>query len=47
MAALRSPKDFDPRTPHGGQADMRSLILWGLGIPIPIILLLAFCTHHF
>jgi len=26
---------------------MRSLILWGIGVPIPIILLLAFCTHHF
>jgi len=25
---------------------MRSLILLGLGVPIPIILLLAFCTHH-
>jgi hypothetical protein len=26
---------------------MRSLILLGLGAPIPLILLLAFCTHHF
>jgi len=26
---------------------MRSLILLGLGVPIPVILLLAFCTHHF
>ena len=26
---------------------MRSLILLGLGVPIPMILLLAFCTHHF
>jgi len=26
---------------------MRSLILLALGVPIPIILLLAFCTHHF
>jgi hypothetical protein len=25
---------------------MRSLILLGLGVPIPLILLLAFCTHH-
>jgi len=25
---------------------MRSLILLGLGVPIPVILLLAFCTHH-
>jgi len=26
---------------------MRSIILWAIGIPLPIILLLAFCTHHF
>jgi len=26
---------------------MRSILLLFLGIPIPIILLLAFCTHHF
>jgi len=26
---------------------MRSIVLWLIGIPIPIILLLAFCTHHF
>jgi hypothetical protein len=26
---------------------MRSIILYAIGIPIPIILLLAFCTHHF
>jgi len=26
---------------------MRSILLWMLGVPIPIILLLAFCTHHF
>jgi hypothetical protein len=26
---------------------MRSVILLVLGVPIPIILLLAFCTHHF
>jgi hypothetical protein len=26
---------------------MRSIILWLIGIPIPIILLLALCTHHF
>jgi hypothetical protein len=25
---------------------MRSILLWLIGIPIPIILLLAFCTHH-
>jgi len=26
---------------------MRSVLLWAIGVPIPIILLLAFCTHHF
>jgi hypothetical protein len=26
---------------------MRSIVLWLIGVPIPIILLLAFCTHHF
>jgi hypothetical protein len=26
---------------------MRSILLWLIGIPIPIILLLALCTHHF
>jgi hypothetical protein len=28
-------------------AAMRSILLFFLGVPIPIILLLAFCTHHF
>jgi hypothetical protein len=30
-----------------GDTSMRSVLLYLLGIPIPIILLLAFCTHHF
>jgi hypothetical protein len=25
---------------------MRSVLLWLIGVPIPLILLLAFCTHH-
>ena len=25
---------------------MRSILLWLIGIPLPIILLLALCTHH-
>jgi hypothetical protein len=29
------------------EVDMRSILLWAIGVPIPIILLLAFCTHHF
>jgi hypothetical protein len=26
---------------------MRSVLLWLIGVPIPLILLLALCTHHF
>jgi len=26
---------------------VRSVFLWFIGVPIPIILLLAMCTHHF
>jgi len=26
---------------------MRSIFLWLIGVPVPLILLLAFCTHHF
>jgi len=26
---------------------MRSILLFAIGVPIPVILLLAFCTHHF
>jgi hypothetical protein len=29
------------------EAAMRSVLLWLIGVPIPIILLLAVCTHHF
>ena len=29
------------------EARMRSMLLWLIGVPIPIILLLALCTHHF
>jgi hypothetical protein len=44
------------RRPKGGvhdtpslkeRPDMRSILLMFLGVPLPIILLLAFCTHHF
>ena len=31
---------------QAGEPIMRSIVLWAIGIPIPIILLLAFCTHH-
>jgi hypothetical protein len=30
-----------------GGKKMRSILLMFVGVPIPIILLLAFCTHHF
>jgi len=26
---------------------MRYILLWLIGIPIPISLLIALCTHHF
>jgi hypothetical protein len=29
------------------ESAMRSMLLWLIGVPIPIILLLALCTHHF
>jgi hypothetical protein len=40
---------IDYRVQHkiGTGAVMRSILLYFLGIPLPIILLLAFCTHHF
>jgi hypothetical protein len=29
------------------EAKVRSILLWLIGVPIPVILLLALCTHHF
>jgi hypothetical protein len=29
------------------ESAMRSVILWAIGVPLPLILLLALCTHHF
>jgi hypothetical protein len=37
-------------SPRAGSKElqaMRSILLWLIGVPIPIILLLALCTHHF
>jgi hypothetical protein len=34
-----------PRT-QKGKHDMRSILLWVIGIPIPLILLLAMCSGH-
>lgn len=36
-----------PTIPSKGLCAMRSILLMLLGVPLPIILLLAFCTHHF
>ena len=48
--------NFLPQEPHRGFARlpvqhprrgaMRSGILWLIGVPIPLILLLAYCTGH-
>jgi hypothetical protein len=35
------------RTTALKEQHMRSMLLWLIGVPIPIILLLALCTHHF
>jgi hypothetical protein len=35
------------RITRAGRLFMRSILLMFLGIPLPIILLLALCTHHF
>ena len=29
------------------RTSMRSILLYFIGVPIPVILLLALCTHHF
>jgi len=29
------------------EVSMRSILLFFVGVPVPIILLLALCTHHF
>jgi hypothetical protein len=36
-----------PRASSRGKRSMRSILLYLIGVPLPIILLLAFCTHHF
>jgi hypothetical protein len=32
---------------HNDEVIMRSILLFAIGVPVPVILLLAFCTHHF
>jgi hypothetical protein len=38
---------LERRAANRKRQNMRSILLWLIGIPIPIILLLAVCTHHF
>lgn len=46
MEPSRAEPILLPRNSVEG-SHMRSIILWLIGVPIPIILLLALCTHHF
>ena len=41
-AALNIGKFNSPR-----EVPMRSVLLFLIGVPVPVILLLALCTHHF
>jgi hypothetical protein len=40
------PNHFLRRAGQEELVAMRSVLLWLIGVPIPLILLLAFCTHH-
>ena len=42
---VRAPNDCAAAGREGVET-MRSALLWLIGVPIPIILLLALCTHH-
>jgi hypothetical protein len=44
--ALNAPLRRRSAAPERSFDRMRSLIMLGLGVPIPLILLLAYCTHH-
>jgi hypothetical protein len=44
---FRLPVIVPDRVGNRETAVMRSIFLWLIGIPIPIILLVALCTHHF
>jgi hypothetical protein len=44
---LRIPNHCYGRAAEKEAKAMRSILLWLIGIPIPIILLIALCTHHF
>ncbi len=48
----REPPPFQgPSSRHRSdrieETTMRSILLYFIGVPIPIILLLAMCSHHF
>jgi hypothetical protein len=43
----RRKRQLEGEDTQSWRGNMRSIVLWAIGVPIPIILLLAFCTHHF
>jgi len=45
IAWEQPPISIGPLLGHD-EVDMRSILMCAIGIPIPIILLAAFCTHH-
>ena len=49
MEPCDPPDITKPRYTHwlDREKNMRSALLWFIGVPIPLILLLALCTHHF
>jgi hypothetical protein len=46
MGNVRSRAAFNRVFTGKAEVIMRSILLWAVGVPIPLILLLAFCTHH-
>ena len=47
VGTVSPPKPLSVGAANEEAIVMRSILLWLIGIPIPIILLIAFCTHHF
>jgi len=45
-AELIGAKRIFPTDNRYRKPAMRSVILWAIGIPIPLILLLAYCSGH-
>ncbi len=46
MEPLNPTSIHNTGTTNKQEEMMRSGLLWLIGVPIPLILLLAFCTHH-